>query len=407
MRIALVVEGTRGDVQPMLVLGSILAADGHEVRLCAPPNFREAAGAAGIEFCSVGVDVRAYLTTHAKAIDGRAHKILLQSVRYGRDSIRAQFETLPGATAGVDCIVGAGVQMAGASAAELHGVPYRYVSYCPAILPSKTHAPFTVPAQSMPRWMNQLAWQATRGFFASIVRPWVNRHRRALGLPAVNDVVEHMMTGTTLVAADAALAPLPGDAPAGARQVPALLPPPGELLSEKLEMFLDQGPPPVYVGFGSMTDANPQRTTRAILDAITSLGCRALVSRGWANLGGLALPEGVLEIDAVCHARLFPRVAAVVHHGGAGTTTTVARAGVPQVVIPHVLDQFYWGRRVELLGLGPPPIPRKRLAADRLAEALAAVLDNELVADRAREIGERLRADAAAGDVLSALSLPR
>lgn len=406
MRIALVVDGTRGDVQPMLVLGAALGAGGHDVLLCGPPDFRSATEAGGIAFHPVGVDVREYLTANAHAIDGRAHTILRESVRYTRASARAQFETIPDATAGADCIIGAGVQLAGASAAELHGVPYRYVSYCPGILPSREHAPFTLPAQSLPEWANQAAWKATRGFFLAVVRPWVNAHRRALGLAPVKDVVEHLLTGQIIVAADRALAPLPADVPFSARQVPALLPDPGDPLPAKLEAFLAEGPPPVYFGFGSMTDADPARTTRALLDAIASTGARALVSRGWANLGGIALPEGVIEIDAVCHARLFPRVAAVVHHGGAGTTTTAARAGAPQIVIPHVLDQFYWGRRVQLLGLGPPPIPRKLLDASRLASALAATLDNEALAERAREIGERLRADAAIGNALTALSLP-
>jgi len=99
MRIAMVVDGTRGDVQPMLVLGTALAAEGHSVRICAPPDFRSAAVSAGLEFHAVGKDVRAYLTDHAEAIDGNALKALLEGLRYSRDSVRAQFETLPDATA--------------------------------------------------------------------------------------------------------------------------------------------------------------------------------------------------------------------------------------------------------------------------------------------------------------------
>jgi UDP:flavonoid glycosyltransferase YjiC (YdhE family) len=104
----------------------------------------------------------------------------------------------------------------------------------------------------------------------------------------------------------------------------------------------------------------------------------------------------VLAIGAVPHASLFPRCAAVVHHGGAGTTTTAARAGVPQVVVPHVLDQFYWAARVRALGIGAVAGRRRGLAPAALAEAIRAVVDNELVEERARELGARLRAERAA-----------
>jgi sterol 3beta-glucosyltransferase len=121
-----------------------------------------------------------------------------------------------------------------------------------------------------------------------------------------------------------------------------------------------------------------------------------VISHGWAGLGDGALPEGVLAVGAVSHARLFPRMAAVVHHGGAGTTTTAARAGVPQIIVPHFLDQHYWAGRVRELGLGPPPIPRTKLSAERLTAALRETVGNEIVAERAQELGRRLHEEARA-----------
>jgi UDP:flavonoid glycosyltransferase YjiC (YdhE family) len=175
------------------------------------------------------------------------------------------------------------------------------------------------------------------------------------------------------------------------RSVGCLHPFAEEPLPPKLEAFLEAGPPPVYLGFGSMTDPDPARTTRCLLQALERAGLRAVVSEGWAGLGGGALPEGVLAIGPVSHAALFRRVAAVVHHGGAGTTTTAARAGAPQILVPHVLDQFWWARRVAELGLGPPGIPRRRMNAERLCEALRSLADNDLLAERAAAFGERLR----------------
>jgi len=191
---------------------------------------------------------------------------------------------------------------------------------------------------------------------------------------------------------DAPLAPVPADCPVAHDQIRCLHPSRGEPLPEKLEAFLDSGPPPVYLGFGSMPDPHPTRTTRQLVEAVAGLGCRALISRGWADLGDGPLPEGVMAIGPVSHASLFPRVSVVVHHGGAGTTHSAARAGVPQIVMPHVLDQYYFARRVELLGVGPPALARRRLRPAALASLLGATLDNEWLAERARDLGERLAA---------------
>jgi vancomycin aglycone glucosyltransferase len=215
--------------------------------------------------------------------------------------------------------------------------------------------------------------------------------RAELGLPRVRDVLAHLFGSQTLLAADPELAPLPPDAAHRAEPVGSLHPLVREDLPPKLEAFLASGPPPVYLGFGSMPDPHPERTTCELIDAVSALGVRAIVSEGWAGLGRVALPEGVLAIGEVSHALLFPRVAAVVHHGGAGTTASAARAGVPQIVVPHLLDQFYFARRVTLLGLGPPPLPRRRLDASSLAALLEETLENEALAERTGELGERLR----------------
>ena len=164
-------------------------------------------------------------------------------------------------------------------------------------------------------------------------------------------------------------------------------------LPAKLADFLDAGPPPLYIGFGSMTDPAPQASTALLLDAIERAGVRAVVSQGWAGLGGLPLPSHVQVVGAVDHSTLFRKVALVVHHGGAGTTTTAARAGVPQILVPHVLDQYHWAGRIQRLGVGPPPLRRRRLTADALAQSLRAVCDNEWLAENAARLGEGLRAD--------------
>lgn len=403
MRIALAAEGSRGDIHPLLGLGQALERAGHRVLLCAPPDFAEDAAERGIDFHPVGASVRDYLTAHAQAIDGRARSILGEASRYARESLTRQFSELPPALDGVDLVVGGGVQAAAATAAERLGVPYRYVVYCPALLPSREYPPMVVPRQSLPRWLNRTLWRLFLPAMASVFRRGLNQERAALGLPPVRDVWRHLLGERPVLAVDPSLATQPPDCPFEVQQLACLHPFRPEPLPPKLESFLAQGLPPVYFGFGSMPAADPAATTRAVLDAVDALGCRAIVSRGWAGLGDGPLPDGVLAIGPVSHPALFPRVAAVVHHGGAGTTTTAARAGVPQVLVPHVFDQFYWARQIERHGVGPPPVLRRRLDAAGLAEALASILDNEFVADRARELGERLRAEANLDAAASAL----
>src|SRR5690606_35862025 len=137
-----------------------------------------------------------------------------------------------------------------------------------------------------------------------------------------------------------------------------------------LEAFLDAGEPPVYIGFGSMAGRDPEAMTALVVEALALCGRRGLLLTGWGGLHAGAVPESIFVLDAAPHSWLFPRMAAVVHHGGAGTTAEGLRAGVPAVVVPFLFDQPFWGARIEALGVGPAPIPRKQLTAARLAGAI-------------------------------------
>jgi len=392
MRIALAVEGTHGDVQPLLALGDRLAARGHEPVLCAPPDFAADARAHGFAFHPVGRSARATLDEQAEAIVKGGLRMLRAGTAYLDGALRAQFAALPDAVSGADLVIGAGLQLAAASAAERHGIAYRYVAYVPTLLPSAEHAPFLLPLPRLPGWGNRLAWWLMLESYERILRGAYARERAVLGLAPVRGVLAHFVTQRPLLAADPDLAPLPADLRASTTVIGCLHPVDGPELPDKLAAFLAAGPAPVYLGFGSMTDTDPAGTTDVMLRAVELAGCRALISEGWAGLGRRPLPEGVLAIGRVSHARLFPKLAAVVHHGGAGTTTTAARAGVPQIVVPHLFDQLYWGARVTALGLGPPQIRRPRLDAQTLALALREVLDNELIQERTREFAARLAA---------------
>ena len=393
MQIAVAAEGTRGDIHPMLALAQRIEARGHGVVFCAPPDFAEPARARGLAFRPVGRDIRAYLTAEAGSLHGGALAMARAAGELMQDNLGRQFADLRRAAEGCDAIVSAGTQIAASSIAEALGVPHRFVAYDPTLFRSATHPPVFCPRPSLPRWLNRILWRVQGGALRLAMGRAVNRERAALGLGPVRDLYGLLLGSAPVLATDERLAPVPPDVE-GVASIGCLHPFEEAPLPEKLEAFLTAGAPPVYIGFGSMTDPDPQRSTRLLLDAIRGAGVRAVVSEGWAGLGGGALPHDVAVVGPVDHSTLFQRVSVVVHHGGAGTTTTAARAGAPQIVVPHVLDQFHWAFRVRTLGLGPAPLHRRGLTAAGLAERLRAVCDNEWLAERAAEMGRALREDA-------------
>jgi vancomycin aglycone glucosyltransferase len=402
MRILIAADGTRGDIHPMVALSEHLIAAGHFVRFCAPTDFGDVVAQSGAEFAAMGADVRRFMVESAAALHAGGLPFLRRMREWGEQSLVHQFRVLPDAAAGMDRLLAAGTILAGASAAELHDIPFRFVAYTPAMLPSAEDSPAFFPIQTRSPVANRVLWGLARLLSTALVRRDLNRARRALGLAPVRELVGHVLSPHPVLAADRPLAPLARSCRVAATQIPGLQQD-GDPLPEKLAHFLDGGPAPVFFGFGSMGDPDPAETTALLLAAIDALGCRALISRGWAELGEAALPGHVMAIGAVSHARLFPRVAAVVHHGGAGTTHTAARAGVPQIVIPHMLDQFYFARRVHELGVAPPAIRRSKLTAASLAETVRAALDNELLAERAAALGRECAALAPVGAHLDAL----
>lgn len=390
MRVAIVAAGTRGDVHPMLSLGTTLLEAGHAVRLFTSPDFEEAATATGAEFVPLGDSVRSYLDEVAETLHGGTIPLLRQMQRWSERSQAHEMATLPNGMADVDCALAAGTVFLAASVAELYGIPYRYVAYVPSLLPSSAHTPAVFPFQVRARWANRLLWCGASAILNALARRGVNAHRTTLGLGPIADVATHVLSKRPLVAVDRLIAPMPEDCPIANDQIRCLHPFEHEPLPDDLERFLDAGPPPVYLGFGSMTDPDPVRTTAQLLGAIRRLGCRAIIARGWAGIGEGELPDGVMAIDPVSHASLFPRCRVVVHHGGAGTTHTASRAGAPQIVVPHVLDQFYYARRLERLGVAPPPVPRARLDVARLAAAVRDAIEHESLRGRAADLAKRL-----------------
>lgn len=162
---------------------------------------------------------------------------------------------------------------------------------------------------------------------------------------------------------------------------------------EALLAFLRAGDPPVYIGFGSMAGRDAQAFTRLLIDAAMRSGQRAILQSGWAGLGDVRLPPGIFLLDSAPHRWLFPRMRAVVHHGGAGTTAESLRAGVPSIIVPHMADQPFWGARIADLGAGPQPIPRNKLTVEKLARAIQQATSDHGMQVRASELGAKIRSE--------------
>jgi UDP:flavonoid glycosyltransferase YjiC (YdhE family) len=171
-----------------------------------------------------------------------------------------------------------------------------------------------------------------------------------------------------------------------------LLDEPGTL-DARVEAFLHEGPAPIYIGFGSMVAPRAPELVAQAVAAVRAVGRRAVIAGGWAALAAhIQEADDVMTIDNVPHSLIFPKVAAAVHHGGAGTTTAAARAGIPQVLLPHILDQYYWAHRVKVLGLGPPALPIERVTVEVLRNRISRALNDPLIRERVKKLAPAVAA---------------
>jgi UDP:flavonoid glycosyltransferase YjiC (YdhE family) len=270
-----------------------------------------------------------------------------------------------------------------------------------AVMPLTRTSAFPVmgfPTLPIPAY-NRLTYHLAEQVGWQVFRPTINRWRRqVLGLPAASLLGYFRQLGTrrcpTLNGFSARVVPRPADWGEHVHVTGYWFPedehwqPPDDLLA-----FIRAGPPPVFVGFGSMPVRNPAHTTQVILEALRRTGQRAILHAGWAGMGELALPDYAFRISYAPYGWLFPRMAMVIHHGASGTTAFGLRAGVPSLAVPFMFDQFYWGERIAALGVGPKAIPYRRLSVDRLAQAIAMATTDPQMRERAAELGRQICAE--------------
>lgn len=410
MRVVLATVGSRGDVQPFVALATELQRHVDEVVLAAPASFAPMAAAHGVRFRGLPVDPAGMLATEIgqRWIDsGRNLRAFLSGLRELADPVgEALADAMIEACAGADIVVYATLAFPAWHVADARGVPAVQVGFAP-----------TSPTTAFPPPMFGV-WRSRSAAAAIYHRAAHRVFHQAMWLPLRRRI--NRWRRTRLGAPPLGLRSPGLDVDRRAEPLlhafsPTILPPPpdwgthvvttGAWFLDHTEgweppkaavEFLDAGPPPVVIGMGSMPTRDPAALTRLVADALERAGRRGVLLAGWAGLGAPGIRSagsGLLRCDDVDHGWLFPRAAAVVHHGGSGTTAAGLRAGVPNVVIPHFGDQPMWGARVAALGAGPPPIPRQELTSERLASTITVATTDPAVRDRARLIGERIRAE--------------
>jgi vancomycin aglycone glucosyltransferase len=397
MRVLVSSAGTRGDVQPVLALALELRKLGVEVRLCVPPNFLDWVGGFGFDVRPMGVVMRHPRSGTASSAPVRSPTAeqLPQMREQMPDLITDQFDTLGAAAKGCDVVLGANAhQYAARSIAELHDIPYLNALYAPIALPSPDHAPPPAAGQIWepgPSADHEQRWNDHAKAWNDRALERINHNRRRLALEPIHDVLPHILTDHPWLAADPTLAPLPSTPGRHVTQTGAWILPDSSPLTPELEAFLDDGDPPVYLGFGSMPA--PTDTSRTLFEAARAVGRRVILSRGWAELGLIDDEPDCIAIGNFNQQALFPRVAVIVHHGGAGTTLAAACAGVPQVVIPMFSDQFYWASRIRHLGIGTS-VTIRTLTTEALTAALQQAL-HPATAAQAQTTAQRITSDGA------------
>lgn len=395
MRIALVTLGSRGDVQPFVALGTGLRARGHEVTLVSSDDFQPLAEEAGLGFRTllggrpedVLTDPRFVAELRAGRSAARVRQAMPKPTVEQRERTLREVQT---AVAGADLAVYTPHTRA---AALISDVPWCSASLWP-VTPTAALPAFGFPALKLGGAYHRFTYRVMAHGEWQFFRPAVNRERaerglRSLGAAPPRDRHAHR---PVLYPFSRVAFPPPPDWPAHAHVTGAWFwdrarRPPAELLA-----FLDDGPEPILATFGTAWVIDPERTLAALLHAARRFGRRVVLVDGPET----SLPDDLVRVHDVDYGEVFARVAAVVHHGGQGTTAAALRAGVPQVVVPSFADQPFWGRRMAELGVAAAPVGFPELTGERLAAALGTALDGR-TRERAAGLGQQVRDERGVG----------
>ena len=407
MNIFIIALGTRGDIQPYVALGVGLKKAGHQVTICSTSNFRSFVTEYGLLFDQTRDEILELMNTdEGKAVfdgDQSTWKKIKLYAKLAKMSDAVQMHMLEDTwraaeKAKPDVILYHPKGYGGPHIAEKIGVPIIMAVVVPGVVPTSEFPAIMFPEWKLGGWYNRFTSKLFMKLGALGFGKYVKRWRKANGLPALRRSVSlvNLPSGAPIPVMHGLsqhVIPFPHDWPDHTTMTgywfldqPEAWQPPAPLVD-----FLNSGAPPVYIGFGSMSGTKTARVSRIVVEAVQKAKLRAILAKGWGGLEAKDLPDSIYQIEAAPHDWLFPKMAGVVHHGGAGTTAAGLRAGKPSLICPFIVDQPFWGRRVQALGAGPTPIHQKDLAVDNLASALRDLVDSAQYRRKAEVIGEKLR----------------
>jgi UDP:flavonoid glycosyltransferase YjiC (YdhE family) len=398
--VVLLTYGTRGDVEPFVALALGLQRAGFQPRLAAPAAFASLAEQYGVPFAPLPGDP----TDLARDIGARGGGSYAREVITISRHVAAIAEEVLGAieaaSAGADIVVHSFLMtLAGHELARRHCVPDVSAQMFPVFAPTSAFPAVVFPDWRLGNWYRRWThWLVARIFWSGSQLIYGRLRAHAPHLPPLTGwpfAADRPDRPLILFAFSPEVIPPPVEW-CGVAEVTgywSLPPPPDWRPPRDLIRFLESGPAPVYIGFGSTVAGDAPRRAGIAVEALVRIGQRGILDLGWGGMAPLNLPASVIAVDRVPHMWLFPRMAAVVHHGGAGTTGAALRAGVPNIVVPFTSDQPFWGQRVFQLGVGPRPIPARRLLVERLTRALLELLHDDGMRERAVRLGVSLRGE--------------
>jgi UDP:flavonoid glycosyltransferase YjiC (YdhE family) len=403
MQITIIAGGSRGDVQPYVALGRGLKEAGHTVRVLSSDDFHDLVTDYGLDFFTTGGSSQAV----AQKLQGLSEQGKTLEV-FSKMREASQRQAVQAAEKGLVACQGSDLILGGLSGlfsgqalSEKLGIPLLLAYLVPFTPTSAFPSPLTpIPQTPLTQWMNKPSHHLAQQMMWQSFRSADNKARaEVLHLPPASfwgpfSSVRRQKQ-PVLYGYSSYVLPQPRDWD-DSQHVTGywfLEPPQGWEPPADLLHFLQSGPPPIYIGFGSMSSSKPEEAADLVLQALARTEQRGVLYEGWGGLKKEQLPGNVFMTGSIPHTWLFPRMAAVVHHGGVGTTAAGLAAGVPSIITPFFADQPFWGQRVYELGVGPKPIPRKRLTMDNLTEAIRHAVSNTTMQKSAASLGERIRAE--------------
>jgi sterol 3beta-glucosyltransferase len=417
MKIFINTFGSRGDVQPFIVLGKALKEKGHVVMVCTASRFETEVIESGLEYGYITDEAFALLDADSSILEDSlgiigTTKIALRLIKIAKPLNKKMVQNAWNAAKDFepDLVIYHLKALGAVSIAEKFKVPAIIISLVPMLAPTAEFPMFAMPKLKLGGWYNKLTYKLVSLGYSSYIKDLNDIRINEIGLEKLPKGTGISSTyNKTPVPNIHAISPHVLNRP---KDWPPIYTMSGYIIEEQeeqwippvaLQDFLAAGDPPVYIGFGSMSGSNPARLTDMIVDALTKANMRAILATGWGGLDVMDLPDSILKIETAPHAWLFPQMAALVHHGGAGTTASSLRSGRPTIICPFLGDQPFWGDQIVKLGVGLKVSPQKNLRAEELADAIYKVTTDMKLQEAANSLGKKLQSEEGVLNVVNAI----